>query len=165
MEHKIYLSIGTNLGDREFHLREAVQALTPKVSVLNESLIYETIPWGFRDQPDFLNQVIAAKTKLSPHELLAYLKNIEVQIGRKPNFLNGPRVVDLDILFYDDYIFDDDHLIIPHPHLHQRAFVLVPLVEIAPKLLHPIYGSTVKELLDSLGSEGVEPFLKSEIDT
>ncbi len=158
MEHKIYIALGTNLGDREFHLREAVQALAPKVHVLAQSLIYETVPWGFREQPDFLNQVIAAKTDLSAYELLAYLKEIETRLGRKPTFRNGPRTVDLDILFYDDLVLHEDQLIIPHPRLPQRAFVLVPLMDIAPDLQHPILGCTIKALLDTLDSEGVEPF-------
>ena len=162
MEHKIYIALGTNLGDRELHLREAVQALAPKIQVLAQSLIYETAPWGFREQPDFLNQVIAAQTNLSPHELLAYLKDIEIRLGRRPTFRNGPRTVDLDILFYDDLVIDEHHLIIPHPRLEQRAFVLVPLMDIAPDFQHPKLGCTIKTLLDTLGSEGVVPFHPSE---
>ena len=162
MEHNIYIGLGTNLGERETNLRDAVKALAPKISVLAKSLIYETAPWGFSDQPNFLNQVVAAKTNLSSFKLLAYLKNIEACMGRKPTFRNGPRVVDMDILFYDDCVIQEDQLIIPHPRLHLRAFVLVPLVEIAPNLQHPILGCTMQALLHSLGSEGVEQFHPSE---
>lgn len=163
MEHNIYIGLGTNLGEREINLRDAVKALAPKISVLAKSLIYETAPWGFSDQPKFLNQVIAAKTNLSSFELLAYLKNIEASLGRKPTFRNGPRIVDLDILFYDDCVIQEDQLIIPHPRLHLRAFVLVPLVELAPKLKHPKLGRTMQALLHSLGREGVEQFHPSEL--
>ena len=162
MEHNIYIGLGTNLGERETNLRDAVKAFAPKISVLAKSLLYETAPWGFSDQPNFLNQVIAAKTNLSSFELLAYLKNIEASLGRKPNFRNGPRIVDLDILFYDDCVIQEDQLIIPHPRLHLRAFVLVPLVELAPKLKHPKLGRTMQDLLHSLGREGVEQFHPSE---
>ena len=162
MEHNIYIGLGTNLGERETNLRDAVNALAPKISVLAKSLIYETAPWGFSDQPKFLNQVIAAKTYLSSFELLAYLKNIETYLGRKETFRNGPRVIDLDILFYDNCVVQEDQLNIPHPRLHLRAFVLVPLVELAPKLQHPVLGCTMQALLHSLGREGVEQFHPSE---
>ena len=162
MEHNIYIGLGTNLGERETNLRDAVKALAPKISVLAKSLIYETTPWGFSDQPKFLNQVIAAKTNLSSFELLAYLKNIEAYMGRKATFRNGPRVIDLDILFYDDCVIQEDQLNIPHPRLHLRAFVLVPLVDLAPKLQHPVLGCTMQALLHSLGREGVEQFHPSE---
>ncbi|MEN8172836.1 MAG: 2-amino-4-hydroxy-6-hydroxymethyldihydropteridine diphosphokinase [Chloroflexota bacterium] len=155
MEQKIYLALGTNLGDREINLRDALAALPPKVSLSEQSPIYETVPWGFDDQPNFLNMVIEGGTNLSPFELLAYLKEIEFQLGRRPTFRNGPRVVDLDILFYDDWIVQSEELVIPHPRLHKRAFVLVPLADIAPNFLHPSIQTPIQELLDSLGSEGV----------
>ena len=163
MDHKIYIALGTNLGDREFHIREARKSLAPKVCVLAQSMIYETVPWGFLEQPDFLNQVVAAKTNLSPIELLAYLKDIEIHLGRKPTFRNGPRIVDLDILFYDDCVIDEKELVIPHPRLDQRAFVLIPLMDIAPDLEHPTLGCTIKALTHSLGSDGVVPYHRSEI--
>lgn len=155
MEHKIYLALGTNLGDRTNNLRDAVAAFAPEVRVFAQSPIYETAPWGFDDQPDFLNQVIAAETDLSPLALLAHLKDIESRLGRKPSFRNGPRIVDLDILFYDDCVVQEDELVIPHPRLHQRAFVLVPLVDLAPTFQHPILRCNIQTLLDALGSEGV----------
>jgi len=161
MEHKIYIALGTNLGDREIILQDAVAALAPDVSVSHQSPIYETAPWGFADQPNFLNQVIAAETNLSPFELLTYLKEIESRLGRKPTFQNGPRVVDLDILFYDDCVIRENVLVIPHLRLHQRAFVLVPLADIAPNLIHPTIQKTIQSLLDSCGREGVTLFRNS----
>ena len=156
MNHIIYISLGTNLGDRPANLRAAVAALPPNVHVTAESLVYQTAPWGYTNQPDFLNQVVQAKTDLPPNELLAYIKGIETNVGRTPTFRYGPRVVDLDILFYDDLTLEHPDLIIPHPRLHERAFVLVPLADIAPGLRHPISGALISELLTSIDTSGVE---------
>jgi len=151
----IYLALGSNLGDREANLRLARLSLAPQVQVLAASPIYETAPWGYLDQPPFLNQVLQAASDLSPIDLLAHLKQIEEQMGRKPNFKNGPRLVDLDILFYHDQVINQDGLVIPHPLLAERAFVLVPLADLAPDLRHPVLGLTAVEMLASINRDGV----------
>ncbi len=144
------LSLGTNLGDREANLRNAITALAPAVRVTRESRVYETAPWGFTDQPSFLNMVVAGETDLSPLELLKFLKTLETELGRTPTFRYGPRLIDLDILFYDDLILQTPELTIPHPKLHERAFVLVPLADLAPDLVHPLIQQNIADLLASL---------------
>jgi len=106
--------------------------------ILAESKIYETPAWGFEDQPAFLNMAIKGKTDLQPEPLLKYLKQLEARLGREPSFHWGPRLIDIDLLFYDELVLDTPQLVIPHPRLHERAFVLVPLADIAPDLVHPI---------------------------
>lgn len=145
----IYLGLGSNLGDRKATLRAALAALAPAVRLTAVSSLYETEPVGFRAQPDFLNAVAQGQTDLTPRALLEHLKQIEQALGRQQRFRNAPRPIDLDILFYDDLTIDDD-LIIPHPRLAERAFTLVPLVELAPELHHPWLGRPVRELLDAL---------------
>jgi len=120
----VFIGLGSNLGQREEHLAAARRALTPQVKLLQMSSIYETAPWGYADQPAFLNQVLRGETALQPLQLLRLFKRIERRLGRRETFHYGPRVIDLDILFYDDLILQTDSLQIPHPHLHERAFVL-----------------------------------------
>jgi 2-amino-4-hydroxy-6-hydroxymethyldihydropteridine diphosphokinase len=151
----IFLALGSNLGDRAANLQAAIAALPPAVTVLACSPIYETDPWGYTDQPAFLNQVIQAETQLAPLDVLAHLKDIEACLGRIPTVRYGPRLIDLDILFYGDQIFVTPELTIPHPRLHERAFVLVPLADLAPSWPHPTQGVSVATLLASVDRAGV----------
>ena len=153
--HIAYLALGTNLGNRPVNLRMALEALPPQMRVMTKSPIYETPPWGFEEQPAFLNQVAKVETYLDPEPLLRHLKRLETALGRVPSFRNGPRLIDLDILFYDDLVIDSPPLVIPHPRLHERAFVLVPLADIAPDLVHPVLNKSVLEMLAGVNSDGV----------
>lgn len=157
-EHTVYLALGSNLGDRLTNLKQAIAALTPQVEVKAKSQIYETPPWGYEDQPKFLNQVIKATTYLEPEPLLKHLKRLEVALGRKVSIPNGPRLIDMDILFYDDLTMDKPSLVIPHPRLHERAFVLLPLMDLAPDLVHPVRRQSVREMAASCSAEGIEKF-------
>lgn len=157
MSH-IFIALGSNLGDRLDNLQSAVDFLDPSVDIISQSHIYETLPWGITEQPFFLNQVIEVDSPLSPQNLLILLKQIEQEMGREPAVRYGPRQIDLDILFFNNLIFYSPELIIPHPRLHERAFVLVPLADIAPEFVHPIYHKTVIELLAKLDRSGVNPF-------
>ncbi|GAB4497902.1 MAG: 2-amino-4-hydroxy-6-hydroxymethyldihydropteridine diphosphokinase [Anaerolineales bacterium] len=147
MDHIVYLALGSNLGNRLANLKSAISNLPPQMDVKKKSPVYETPPWGYVDQPAFLNQVVMAETYMEPENLLSHLKRLETVLGREPTFENGPRVIDIDILFYDDLVLDSPPLVIPHPRLHTRGFVLVPLNDIAPDLVHPVLGKPISELL------------------
>lgn len=157
--HTVFIALGSNVGDRLQNLREAIAQLTPQVIVSAESSIYETEPWGFEEQDDFLNMVVQGETELEPDELLTHLKRIEDNVGRTKTFRNGPREIDLDILFYDDLILEREGLAIPHPRLHERDFVLVPLADIAPKLIHPIWNHRITDLLSQLDVSKIKEFV------
>jgi len=158
MDHVVYLALGSNMGNCLANLKAATSNLTPQMALKNRSSVYETPPWGFTEQAQFLNQVVMVKTYLEPQALLDHLKRLETALGRVPNFQNGPRLIDIDILFFDDLIVDTPPLVIPHPRLHERAFVLVPLAEIAPDLVHPVFGKPIHELLDRLDRSDIKLF-------
>lgn len=144
---EIFLGLGSNLGDREMNLRRAEEALAPAVVTRIISSVYETEPQYVIDQPRFLNRVLIGVTKLAPHALLAFLKQIENDLGRVPSKRFGPRLVDLDILYYEDKIVNDEELQIPHPRIGEREFVLRPMLEIAPDFRHPATGKTTAEMV------------------
>ena len=158
-EHIVYLALGTNLGDRSANLKQTIAALTPQMDVKAKSQVYETPPWGFEEQPKFLNQVVKANTYLDPEPLLKHLKRLEVALGRQESFPNGPLLIDMDLLFYDDLVLNKPSLVIPHPRLHERGFVLLPLMDIAPNLVHPVQQKTVQELMALVNVEGIEKFV------
>lgn len=158
MDHIVYLALGSNMGNRLANLKAAINNLTPQLLVKSRSSVYETPPWGFTQQAEFLNQVVMAETYLQPQALLGHLKRLETALGRIPNFQDGPRLIDIDILFYDDLIVDTPPLTIPHPRMYNRPFVLVPLAEIAPDLIHPQLGKSVSELLDKVDRSDIKLF-------
>jgi 2-amino-4-hydroxy-6-hydroxymethyldihydropteridine diphosphokinase len=151
-----YLGLGSNLGERQDNLNKALEFLSQRLRVVKVSSVYDTEPIGNIEQPRFLNLVCQVSTTLAPPELLALVKGIESRLGRVPGKPNSPRPIDIDILFYGDQVIKSRELVIPHPRLAERAFVLIPLKEIAPGLVHPVSGKTVKELLEGVsGKQGV----------
>jgi 2-amino-4-hydroxy-6-hydroxymethyldihydropteridine diphosphokinase len=154
----VFIALGSNLGDRAANLRAALEAFEPDVHILAESGIYETPPWGYSDQPAFLNMVVKAGTRLAPQPLLDFLKGLESRLGRQESFRYGPRSIDLDILFYDDLVLDEPQLSIPHPRLHERGFVLVPLAELAADLRHPVLQKSIAELLAEADASEIRRF-------
>lgn len=149
---RVYIGIGSNLGRREEQCMRAIGVMREKgLMVLRHSSLHETEPWGNENQPSFINAVVEVETGLKPIPLLALLKQIEHDMGRQHTVRWGPRMIDLDILFYDDLKMDEPGLSIPHPLMHERVFVLAPLAEIAPDLVHPVLLKTVRELLMAAG--------------
>lgn len=153
--HIVFLALGTNLGDRQENLKQAVASLPPQMEVKAKSHIYETPPWGYEEQPKFYNQVVKAETYVQPEALLKHLKRLEIALGRKTSFKNGPRLIDLDLLFYDDLVLKTPILTLPHPRLHERGFVLLPMMDIAPGLVHPVLKKTIRELVSSCNLNGI----------
>lgn len=156
--HRAYIAVGSNLGDKGEYIRQGVTALKAcsDCIVEKESELIVTKPYGVTDQPDFLNGMLQVKTLLTPMELLKKLNEIELTAKRERKVHWGPRTLDLDIIFYDDLIMDTEKLVIPHPDMQNRDFVLQPLAELAPWNRHPVLGKTVKELLDSLTKEELD---------
>jgi 2-amino-4-hydroxy-6-hydroxymethyldihydropteridine diphosphokinase len=155
MRHRVYIGAGSNLGDRQAYMERAASLMGDILEVLRTSPAYETAPWGYLDQGYFLNQVFEALTDLEPHDLLIGLKKIERSMGRNPRFRNGPRLIDLDILFYDRLIFKTPTLEIPHSHISERAFILVPLADLIPDFIHPVLQQSISDLLAKVDQSGV----------
>jgi len=151
---KVYLGLGTNLGDKEQNLRNAIQQIEERIGrVISLSAFYVTTPWGFDSDNSFLNAAICVETSFSPISVLHETKEIELQMGRTHKSVNGiysDRLIDIDLLLYDDLLLNTDDLLLPHPLMTQRLFVMEPLVEIAPDLLHPFLHKTMKTLLQLL---------------
>jgi 2-amino-4-hydroxy-6-hydroxymethyldihydropteridine diphosphokinase len=158
MEHIVYLALGSNIGNRLANLKTVITNLPPQMLVVKKSTVYETPPWGFADQSPFLNQAVKTETYLDAASLLRHLKRLEVALGRVPSFQNGPRLIDIDVLFYDDVILDSPALKLPHARLHERAFVLVPLNDIAPEFVHPVLNKSVSGLLASVDQSGIKKY-------
>jgi 2-amino-4-hydroxy-6-hydroxymethyldihydropteridine diphosphokinase len=164
----VYLGLGSNLGQREANLARAISAIGgldqpfdsaqgERVELLRVSSIYETAPWGYTEQPPFLNCVVEAETTLPPHLLLQSVQELEKAMARKPGIRYGPRLIDVDILLYGSLTIDQPNLQIPHPRIPERAFVLIPLAELAPVLVHPTLQLLIAELARRVdGKEGVK---------
>lgn len=157
-EVEIGLGLGSNIGDKPANIAAALARLEERgaIAVSKVSSVYRTAPWGYLDQEDFANACALATTRLSPQALLAEVKGVEAEIGRTAGLRWGPRLIDVDILFYGDEEFESPELMLPHKELFRRAFVLRPLVEIAPGLV--LGGRSVKEAAQALGQDGVEPW-------
>ena len=158
----VYLGLGSNMGNRQDNLDRALDLLSQRLRIGKVSSIYDTEPIGNVNQPHFLNLACQAYTRLAPGELLTLAKGIELKLGRVLSKYNAPRPIDIDILFYGDLVIETPELVIPHPRLTGRAFALVPLDEIAPDLVHPVNGKTVKELMGAITE--VQDVLKLEND-
>tara|TARA_B100000795_G_scaffold162854_1_gene122361 strand:- start:1451 stop:1936 length:486 start_codon:yes stop_codon:yes gene_type:complete len=144
----VFLQLGSNLGDRELLLKDAILAIENRVGdIVNFSKVYESAPWRVEGQDNFLNQILKIKTTLLACEVLSIVLNIEEQLGRVRIEKWGERLIDIDIVFYNDSIIETPELCVPHKHLHERMFVLKPLHEIAPEMVHPKYNKTIDELL------------------
>ena len=146
--HSVYIGLGSNLGDRQANIARALSIIGTRVEIEQVSSYYETLPAYVQDQPNFFNVVAHGSTALAPQALLDFLKATEQNMGRLPSERYGPRLIDLDILFYDDLVRQTLTLTIPHARLAERRFVLVPLNELSPNLIHPVYQTTVHELLE-----------------
>lgn len=158
----VYLSLGSNVGERERNLREAIAMLgAAGVRIVRVSSVYETEPMEVRDQPWFLNLAIEAETDLFPKQLLARIRKIELALGRKRVRPKGPRTIDIDILLYGDSLIETGELTVPHPRLAERRFVLEPLAELAPELRHPASRRTMRELLAATTGQTVRKYAPS----
>ena len=147
---EVYIGIGSNVGDLMANIEHGLKLLNREIKINQISSIYETVPVGFASQAHFLNCVCVGTTYLEPEELLLFLKDIEILVGRTKTFPGGPRVFDADLLFYGMFVSESLSLTVPHPGIKTRAFVLIPLCEIAHSLIHPVYCKTVFELLEEI---------------
>ncbi|MDK2846200.1 MAG: 2-amino-4-hydroxy-6-hydroxymethyldihydropteridine diphosphokinase [Synergistales bacterium] len=150
------IALGSNIGDRLGTMRQAVMLLEERsLRISASSDVFETPPWGMENQPRFLNACVLAETDILPRALLELLLNIESDLGRIRRYKWGPREIDLDLLFYDDQVFNESGLVLPHPQMHRRVFVLVPLVQIAPDWRHPVLGKSIRELAGSMDASSI----------
>lgn len=146
--HTVFLALGTNLGNRQQFLRRACVFITQKIGcIVRQSSVYETPPFGYKNQGDFLNMVVCVETHFSPEVVFFHIQDIEKKLGRVRTIKNGPRTIDIDLLLYDQLLIKMPYLVVPHPYMHERRFVLEPLAEIAPRKRHPVLKKTVASLL------------------
>lgn len=162
---RAFVGLGSNLGDLVLNLRNALKEICalPDTQIIRQSTFYKTSPEGNTSQPHFLNAVVEIFTGLTPYHLLKHLLEIEVRIGRVRVAKWGPRLIDLDLLLYNNQIIHDKNLVIPHPLMHQRGFVLKPLAEIAPEIVHPILQKSARELLTAL-NEAAQPYENNKVN-
>jgi 2-amino-4-hydroxy-6-hydroxymethyldihydropteridine diphosphokinase len=149
----IFLALGSNIENRKQHIETAIALLREKVQDITVAPLYETKPQYFEDQQNFLNTVLSGYTDLKPWELLQFTKTVQQEVGRVERFRNGPREIDIDILFYDNEVYKGEELEIPHPRLQERDFVLQPFADLNPNFFHPVLKKTIRELLNRLPEE------------
>src|SRR5258708_10130564 len=148
--HTVFLALGSNVGNKKHNIKQAITTLEQRLTDIEIARLYETKPMYFENQDVFINTVLKGQTLLTPQELLAFIKLSESNLGRQKRFTNGPREIDIDILFYDQLVYESDDLIIPHPRISEREFVLQPFIDLDPDFIHPSLQKTVKELLTAL---------------
>lgn len=153
MISEAYIGLGSNLGNSLANLDAAIGFMRRFAVEVQPSPVYRTSPQGFRNQPAFYNAVCRISTRLTPFELIERLLEIEAAVGRRRTFRNAPRILDLDVLFYNRLVIESPPLVLPHPRMSERLFVLRPLADIAPQLKHPVSGLTVREMLSALGDQ------------
>ncbi|MEO0096429.1 MAG: 2-amino-4-hydroxy-6-hydroxymethyldihydropteridine diphosphokinase [candidate division WOR-3 bacterium] len=154
---RVYLLLGTNLGKLKENLMNAVDELSKNgIKILKKSKIYKTKPWGKKDQPDFLNMAVEAETDFTPEELLQKIKEIEKKLKREKTEKWGPRIIDIDIIFYGNRIVNEPDLKIPHPYFFERNFAIIPMADIAPNFIPPAQNKSIKEMKAGVKNEGIE---------